>query len=144
MHSAPDPLDMIINAFWYSPNGLYLFVLFLFSDFYILNDLNFKISQRKSFPTEKIWKNSLKYFGFFSFWFLYFHNFILCFDIFYKFSLHMNCFKCLKILLYIFKFWKTYGMIQWYCDKYWWPYFVFVSEFSIFFLSFLVYFTHFI
>ena len=44
MRSATDPLDLITNAFWLSSNGPHLFLLFSFSNFYILIVLNFKKS----------------------------------------------------------------------------------------------------
>ena len=68
-----------------------------------------------------------------------FSQFNFVFWYFYKFYTYLICLKCLKILLHIFKFWKNYRMIQWYCDIYWWLYFIFVSEFTIFLLFFLFY-----
>ena len=80
---------------------------FLFLIFYF-NYFKFQKIKENSFLVQKIWKNYEKYFWLFSFCFLFFHNLILCIGIFYKFYTYLICFKCLKILLYILKFWKNY------------------------------------
>ena len=117
--------------FWF----LFSFLIFIFNCFQLQKSIE------KSFLVQKIWKNYEKYFWLFSFWFLFFHNLILCFGIFYKFYTYLICLKCLKILLYIFKFWKNYGMIQWYCDKYWWPHLFFISDFGIFLIIFSLFYS---
>ena len=111
--------------------SIFFWLYFIFWFLY-LNCFKLQKIIENSFLVQNIWKNYEKYFWLFSLWFLFFHNLILCFGIFYEFCTYLICLKCLKILLHIFKFWKNYGMIQWYCDNYWWPYFIFVSDFTIF------------
>ena len=118
--------DLMVHIFWL----LFYFLILYFKCFKLQKIIE------NSFLTQKLWKKSKQYFEILSFWFLFFHNFIFRFNIFYGFSLLFDVFNYLKIFFDILKFWKNYGRIQWSFDKYWWPHFIFIYDFAIFFYHF--------
>ena len=104
MHSAPDPLDLITNAFWLSSNGPHIFDFIFY--FWFLYLIAFKVQKiiEKSFLLQKIWKIFWKIFLIFLFLIFIFSQFYFVIGIFYDFSLYLTCFNCLKIIFLIFKF----------------------------------------
>ena len=66
MHNAPDPLDLITNAFWLSSNDPHILLFFFFFFFFFLflyfNCFKFQKIIENSFLVKKIWKNYEKIF----------------------------------------------------------------------------------
>ena len=76
------PWIWLLTRFDSHPMVHIFYFFFSFLWFLYFNCFKFQKIIEKSFLVQKIWKNYEKYFWLFSFWFLFFHNLILCFGIF--------------------------------------------------------------
>ena len=88
----------------------YFYFLFIWFNCFLTSKIHKK---KNSFQLLKFWKKFSKTLLIFLFlFFIFFHNFILWFDIFYDFFTLFDFCNCLKILFLILKLWKD-PMTSW-------------------------------